>query len=124
MTMSSSLLATLLADRSGLTVPQVNTMILQQRVRNGELSAKQAASKRLPKPVAVGAYYRVLSQAKSSVRESVYTLLLCEKLGILSAADLKRLIDLVSKVPDDVEPRQSSEVMSLVESLVKKMVTL
>ncbi len=122
--MSSSLLPTLLADRSGLTLAQVNTMLLQKRVKNHEFTVRIAASKRLPNPVSVGAYHRVLSQAKSGVEQSVYTLLLCEKLGFLNAADLKRLFDLVSKVPEDVDEVQSSEVMSLVDSLVRRIVTL
>jgi len=113
-----------LVERSGLTSVQVETIELQKRVEKSEISGSKAASMRRPKGVTPGAYYRVLTQAKSNVEEAIYTLLLADSLGLLQIEDFRRLLELISKTPRSLDEAEASEVVSVVDALVRRIVML
>jgi hypothetical protein len=93
-------------------------------VEKHEISPTKAASMRQPKPVTPGAFNRVLTQAKSNVEAAIYTLLLSERLGLVRPEDFRRLLELISKTPGTLDEVESSEVISLVDALVRKIVML
>ena len=113
-----------LAERSGLSSAQMETIELQKKVQKNEISASKAASMRTPKGVTPGAYYRVLTQAKSNVEEAIYTLLLADRLGLLQIEDFRRLLELISKTPRSLDEAEASELMSLIDALVRRIVML
>ena len=113
-----------LADRSGLTSAQLETIELQKMVEKGEITASKAASMRHPGGVTPGAYHHTLGQAKSNVEEAIYTLLLADRLAILKIDDFRRLLELISRTPRSLDEVESSEVVSLVDALVRKIVML
>ena len=113
-----------LAERSGLTSTQIETIELQKMVEKNEISASMAPSMRRPGGVTPGAYYRVLFQAKSNVEEAIFTLLLSDRLGLLQPDDFKRLLELVSKTPDTLNEAEAGEVIVLVDALVRRIVML
>jgi hypothetical protein len=117
-----SALDAFLEEHSSLTRTQIEAMALKNRVRIGEFSTKEAISKRGES--SMGSYYRVLSQAKSNVTRSIYTLLLASRIGVTSLEDLQRLLLLVSKIPAESSSTDLADVISLVEALVKKLVIL
>lgn len=66
----------------------------------------------------------MLSQAKSNIDQALYTVLFCSRAGVLGMDDLRRLLDLLNKVPTDVGQAESRQVEQLVEALVKRIVML
>lgn len=74
--------------------------------------------------VSPGAYYRVLSQAKNNIDQALYTVLFCTRIGVIQMEELRRLLDLISKAPPDVANADATQVMSLVDALVKRIVML
>jgi hypothetical protein len=102
----------------------METIELQKKVEKNEISASKAASMRRPKGVTPGAYYRVLRQAKSNVEEAIYTLLLADRVGLLQAEDFRRLLELISKTPRSLDEAEASEVVSVVDALVRRIVML
>lgn len=113
-----------LAQRSGLTETQVRTLKMQKLVMAGELTVKTAANTRGGKPVRLGAYYRVLDQARVNVEEAIYTLLLCERLDLIKLEDLRRLLDLVSKRLRTLDDEESQRVASVIDALISRIVML
>jgi hypothetical protein len=113
-----------LAERSGLTSTQIETIELQKMVRKSEISASKAASMRKPEGVTPGAYYHTLAQAKSNVEEAIFTLLFSDRSGLLQIEDFRRLLELISGTPRALDEAESSEVITLVEALVRRIVML
>jgi hypothetical protein len=113
----------LLAQSSSFTYPQVETLILQMRVLRGELSTKEAAKiRRNGEGVTLGAYYRVVNQARDNAIAAIFTLLLSLRIGIIKLDELRRLLDLVSRLPPEIDDVSSNQVMSLVDAVVEKLV--
>lgn len=113
-----------LAKKSGLTNTQIQSIVLQKMVRNGELTAREAVKKRGRDGVTSGAYHRVVSQARSNIEESIYTLLLCSQLGVLQLEDLRRLIDTIAKLPPELDAERTDQVTSLINALIHRIVML
>ncbi len=110
-----------LASQSSLTRVQIERLLLQFSLQN---DTSEGESRPKISGVSPGAYYRVLGQAKSNIDQALYTVLLCSRIGVLQMDDLRRLLDLVSKVPSDVADVEAQQVTQLVEALVKKIVML
>jgi hypothetical protein len=117
----SSQLDEFLARRSSLTKRQIELLLLQISLQNAPSESESGA-----KIVGVtkGAYYRVLSQAKSNIDQALYTVLLCSRMGALRMEDLRRLLDMMGRVPTDVAEVESEQVQQLVEALLKRIVML
>lgn len=124
---SESLIDQYLAEQSGLTVVQIETLKLHKLVISGEITAKNAASSRSSdgkKGVPAGAYYRVLRQATRNVEQAVYTILLADRLGLLKLDDFRRLLDLISKSRRELDDSDAQQVISLLQALVNRIVML
>lgn len=117
----SSQLDEFLATRSSLTKRQIELLLLQISLQN---AAPESESGARISGVTKGAYYRVLSQAKSNIDQALYTILFCSRAGVLRMDDLRRLLDMASKVPPDVAQVESQQVQQLVEALLKRIVML
>lgn len=113
-----------IAGKSSLTNVQIETLMLQKRVLEGDLTVREAAKMRGRYGVTAGAYHRVVGQARSKVEQALYTLLLCSRLGMLRSDDLRRLLDTVAKAPVELDAETSQQVASLVDALVRRIVML
>ena len=110
------------ARKSSLTSAQVDSLIIHQRVRAGEMKLKQAAETRRP-PVTVGAYYRTVKQAKQNFKSSILTLIVGVWLGYVSLPDLRRLLELVARGVETLSEDQVAQLASVIEALTDKIVT-
>ena len=111
-----------LESRCSLTSAQITAVKLRKQVERGDMSPREAVVSRANK--SAGSYYRVLSQAKANITQSIFTILLASRLDITSPDDFQRLLTLVSKLPSEPAPRELEKVNSLVEALVKRLVML
>lgn len=112
-----------LASRASLTKRQIECLSLQISAKNRLGERSQIERPHVIAGVTEGAYYRVLDQAHRNIVRAVYTMLLCSRMGILRAEDLRRLVNLMAKTPfEDVQT--SKEVISLIDALVTKIVML
>ena len=114
--------ASKLATESTLTITQLESLALHQRVLSGEMSLKQAADQRSGGPVSVGAYYRVVGQAKKNVRASVLTVLTALWLGYIRFEDLTRLLQLVGKDPVELSEEEANQLMGVLNAILDKIV--
>jgi len=112
-----------LASNSTLTMVQLETLELQKRVSSGEITLSKAAELRRGGPVSIGAYYRVLGQAKGKIRASVLTVLEAMWLGYVKFDDLARLLELIGRGPAELGPEESERVISLLDALLDRIVT-
>jgi len=114
-----------LGSRSSLTQTQIQRLMVQVSSQNpGKIGDESEESAAEISGVTQGAYYRVLSQAENNINQALYTLLLCSRLGVLKMDDLKRLLELVGKVPAEIPDSEVGQVTTLVEALVRKIVML
>ncbi len=106
---------------ASLTEAQVESLSLYRRVLNGEITSKEAALLRTPKPVSLGTYHRVLNQAVRNLQASVWTVLVAVNLGLLREQELKRLIDLLPKTIDSEEGNET-ELLAVIQAIVSHIV--
>jgi hypothetical protein len=111
-----------LEARCSLTKTQIEAAKLRKQVERGDMTAQEALARR--GDTTAGAFYRVVTQAKANVTQSIYTILLASRLGITSLEDFQRLLLLVSKIPSEPSSQELEDVMSLVDALVKRLVML
>ena len=103
-----------LESRSSLTRRQIERLTLQISLqRGGAPRARRRKSAPTLSGVTPGAYYRVLSQARSNVDQALYTVLLCSRMGLLQMDDLRRLLDLIAKAPSEVAEQESAQLKAL-----------
>src|SRR5208337_4312768 len=103
-----------LGGRSSLTKKQIERLLLQISLQKGGPEGVEGESRSRISGVSVGAYYRVLSQARSNIDQALYTVLLCSRIGVLQMEDLRRLLDLISKAPSEVAEGDTDQLKSLV----------
>ena len=113
-----------LMERSSLTRAQVESMGLHVLVRRRELTDAEAARRRGKEGVTLGSYYRVLGQGRTNTERALFTLLLTIRMGVVRMENLRRLLELMAKTPSGIEEGSSVEVMSLIDALVKHVVTV
>jgi hypothetical protein len=113
-----------LRQKSTVTAVQFETLVLNKRVKRGELRVFEAAKSRKVNGVSVGSYYRVLDQARSRLERSIFTLLLAVRTQSLDKEELTRLLKMVAEAPEAMEEANMEEFMALLSALVKKMVVI
>ena len=113
-----------LAARSSLTKKQIARLPLQVSLQRGGNEGEKGESRSTMSGVSQGAYYRVLSQARSNINQALYTVLLCSRIGVIQMEDLRRLLDLMSKAPSEVAEGDVEQLSALVAALVKRIVML
>lgn len=112
-----------LGTHSGLTKRQIEVLTRHVLHRNTLEDGSRIEKPHELEGVAEGSYYRVLGQARTNVNQALYTLLLSSRMGIIQQEDLRRLLALMSRAPADV-PGDPTDVISLIDALVKKIVML
>ena len=70
-----------LGSRSALTRRQIERLVLQISLQKGGNEGLEGESGSTLSGVSPGAYYRVLSQARSNIDQALYTVLLCSRMG-------------------------------------------
>ncbi|MDV3292915.1 MAG: hypothetical protein LYZ70_01435 [Nitrososphaerales archaeon] len=87
---------------------------------------KQAADQRRIRrsrgPVSVGAYYRVVGQAKKNVRASILTVLTALWLGYIKFEDVNRLLQLVGRGPVELSEEEANQLMGVLNAILDKIV--
>ncbi len=106
---------------ASLTEAQLESLSLYRRVLNGEITSKEAARLRTPKPVSLGTYHRVLNQAVRNLQASVWTVLAAVNLGLLREQELKRLIDLLPKT-SGLQEGSEIELLAVIQAIVSHIV--
>src|SRR6188474_2240147 len=81
--------------------------------------------------ISVGAYYRQLGQCRNKVRRTVYTLLLLRLLNVVDVetfATLNQLNDqlnvILNKPSDEIDNSTLSNVISLMDNVIRKLVLI
>ena len=113
-----------LVVRSSMTTRQLQIVKSHQLVRHNKISAEDATQIDTSRRISIGAYYRILSQAKSNLEQSIFTILIGVRLGLIKREDFERLLDLMERVPREVNEQSSEELIVLIELLMKKIVML
>lgn len=92
------------------------------RVVSGEMRYKDAAARRSVKPVTIGSYYRTVQQARNRVRRSIVTLAIAMRLGLVKFEDARRLFDLISQGPEELDEARSDQFREVVRALLDRVV--
>jgi predicted DNA-binding protein (UPF0251 family) len=113
-----------IADLSSLTRIQVETLKIHRAVLKGEINMDIALKTRRKSGISRGTHYRILTQAKKNVTQSLFTVATAVQIGLLESEDVQKLISTVSMIPADVDPEKLPEVMALVKVLAARIVML
>jgi len=85
---------------------------------------QEALSIRKNSKISRGTHYRILSQAKRNIRQSLFTVATAVHMGLLNPEDVQKLIATVSKIPADVDADKLPEVIALMSALADRIVML
>lgn len=107
---------------SSLTLVQVDTLKIQELIRKDAINRGDALKLRKAEGISRGTYYRILSQAKKNMRESLFTLVLGVQLGLIRAEDVERLLSTTSRIPSGVEEERIPEIVTLIRILIERIV--
>ena len=106
-----------------MTATQIETLQLYRRVLHGEITSKEAAGMRTPRPVRLGTYHRVLDQALGNLHSAIWTVLVGLSLGLVRAEELKRLVDLLPPANVELDESRQQELLAVIEAIVRSIVT-
>ncbi len=113
-----------LVQKSTITGVQLETLLLQLRVKKREMRLVDARKHRKPEGVTVGSYYRVLDQARGNLERAVFTLLLGAKLHMIQTDGVVRLLSMVSTAPDEMPEEDLQQFMRVVTELVRRILVI
>lgn len=113
-----------IADLSSLTRIQVETLKMHLALLKGEINMDIALKTRRKSGISRGTHYRILTQAKKNVKQSLFTVATAIQMGLLKGEDVQKLISTISMIPTDVDPEKLPEVMALVNVLADRIVML
>jgi hypothetical protein len=113
-----------LADLSSLTRVQIETIRLHQAISRGEILVQDAIKSRKNRPVSKGTYYRILGQARRNVRKSILTTAIAVQMGVVKPEDVLKLLESVSRIPQEADDAALENVAAIVEALVNHIVML
>jgi hypothetical protein len=111
-----------IVDMSSLTRVQLETLKLYVAVTQNQITLQEALRSRKILGISKGTHYRIISQARRNFERSLFTVAVGVQMGLLKPTDLQKFFTSVSTVPDQVDPERLPEVMSLVETLVSRLV--
>jgi len=109
-------------DSSSLTKVQLETLKLYVALGKNEISLQKALRSRRISGVSKGTHYRIVSQARRNIEQSLFTVAVAVQMGLLKTSDLQKFFVSVSSVPTEVNADQLHDVMSLLQALVSKLV--
>lgn len=110
-------------DLSSLTRTQAETLEMHHRVRESQINMETALKMRKVTGIRRGTHYRILAQARRNVKQSLFTVAVAVRLGLLKAEDVQRLIVSISAIPEGIDPDRLAEVIRLAELLADRIVT-
>lgn len=113
-----------IASLSALTEVQVETLGLHDAVAKNAITLQSALKIRKEEGIQRGTYYRILSQAKKNIKESLFTVAIGVQFGLLKTEDVQKLITSVSMVPTEVDPDRLPEILGLMNALADRIVML
>ena len=113
-----------MVDLSSLSSVQVETIRIHQALRKDNINLKNALRLRKTSGISRGTHYRILSQAKKNIRQSLFTVATAVQMGLIDPSDVQKLLAVALRVPADVEGEKLSEIMPLVVTLVDRIVML
>ncbi len=111
----------MLAEESSLTRKQFEALVMYSRVAAHEMKYREAASL-MSKPVTIGSYYRTVQQGRDEVRESMATMLVAIKIGLVKLEDVRRLFEVIGKEGVQVAEHDDERFVDLVRTLLKRIV--
>jgi len=119
-----------LVERSSLTSRQLESLSSYVRVASGEIGLREAASLashgrrkgRADTPVSVGSYYRTVAQARTNVKQSLVTVVVALRLGVIKAEDVRRFFELVSGGARELSEEEANRFLQLLEALLRRMI--
>ena len=114
----------LIGNLSSLTRIQVETLKMHRAVQKGEINMDIALKTRRKSGISRGTHYRILTQAKRNVTQSLFTVATAVQLGLVKSEDVQKLISTVSMIPTDVDSEKLPEVIALVSVLADRIVML
>jgi len=114
--------STTFAGKSNLTSAQLETLRIELSRRRHEITMEEALKKRKISGISRGSYYRVLNQAKSKIRASIFTIAAAVRLGVIDVEDVRKLVLAASSIPEGLDPKMLAEVSALVNSLAERIV--
>jgi hypothetical protein len=109
-----------LLESSSITEAQFSTLIQHKRVKLHELTLAEATQQRGEKRIAKGTYYRILSQARTKLRQSVVNIVIGIALGNIDKDSLLRLINALGSKPIE---QYTPELVELIVQIASKSVT-
>ena len=113
-----------ISDLSSLTRVQLETLKIHYAIRNSEINMQDALKKRKNSGISRGTHYRILGQARRNVLQSLFTVAVGVKMGLLKPEDLQKLISTISLIPEDVDQEKLPEVVALLRALADRIVML
>ena len=111
-----------IADLSSLTRIQVETLKIHQAVLKDEIKMDIALKIRKNRGISRGTHYRILTQARKNITQSLFTVATAVRMGLLRSEDVEKLISTVSIIPGDVDYEKLPEVIALVKILADRIV--
>src|ERR1700730_13081699 len=81
-----------IADLSSLTRIQVETLKIHRAVLKGEINMDIALKTRRKAGISRGTHYRILTQAKKNIKQSLFTVATAVQMGLLKAENAQKLI--------------------------------
>jgi hypothetical protein len=109
---------------SSLTRIQLETLEIHRDVLKGIINMDMALKKRKDSGISRGTHYRILAQGRKNVIESVFTVAVAVKLGLVKLEDVQKLVSTVVMIPADIDQEKLSEVVSLIKTLADRIVML
>jgi hypothetical protein len=87
-----------------------------------EIKMDIALQIRKNRAISRGTHYRILSQARKNITQSLFTVATAVQMGLLRSEDVEKLISSVSMIPIDFDPEKLPEVIALVKVLADRIV--
>jgi hypothetical protein len=115
---------------SSLTPRQLEALTIYVRVASGELTLKQAAQMAgegrmkgpRDKPLAIGSYYRTVSQARSNIKASLRTVVISLWLGLVRIEDLRKLFEAVGVGSRHLSDEEAQRFLQVLEALLGRII--
>ena len=119
-----------LVDQSSISRRQLESLTSFVRVSTGEIKLKDAAllasqgrtRGRGEKPITIGSYYRTVLQARRNVNESLVTVVIALRLGVIRVEDVRRLFELVGGETRELSDDEAERFTQLLNALLRRIV--
>jgi hypothetical protein len=111
-----------LVELSSLTKIQAETLQLHVAMQKSEINMQNVLKKRKTTGISRGTHYRILSQARKNIKQSLLTIAIAAQMDLVKPDDIQKLMASISMIPADVDPEKLPEVLALVSVLVDRIV--